>query len=206
MKGRRWVSNLLKVLVSVGALAWVLSSIPLAEIVEAVEEADLWLLTLAYLGFALSLIVRAGRWLILLRGLGSPVPFRRLVELYFVGSFFNTFLPSGFGGDVVRAAEVAQEVDAGEAVGTVLVDRLTGLMVLFAMALVALPLSGEMIPPELAWPIAVISAAGLVASLVLLQGGLLVWLGRFVERWLPARLAETLSPTGEGLVLSLIHI
>ena len=200
MKRRRWVSNLLKVLISAGALGWVLSSIPLTEIVEAVKGADLWLLALAYLVFTLSLVVRAGRWLILLRGLRSPVSFWRLVELYFVGSFFNSFLPSGFGGDVIRAAEVTRDVDAGAAVGTVLVDRLTGLMVLFVMALVALPLSSGMLPPEIAWPIAAISAAGLVASCVLLQGGLLVWLSRFVERWLPAKLAAALSPIGKGLV------
>ena len=200
MNWRRLLPNLFKVLISAGALAWVLSSIPLNEIVDAVEDADLWYLLVAYVLFALSLVVRAGRWLILLRGLGSPVSFWRLVELYYVGSFFNSFLPSGFGGDVVRAAEVTQDVDTGTAVGTVLVDRLTGLMVLFVMALAVLPFSAGSLPPEIVWPTAAISLVGLAASLVLLQGGFFMWLCRILERWLPAKLAAIISPTGDGSV------
>ncbi len=42
MNLRRLLPNLFKVLISAGALAWVLSSIPLNEIVDAVEDADLW--------------------------------------------------------------------------------------------------------------------------------------------------------------------
>lgn len=200
MKKRRWIPNLLKLLVSVGALAWVLSRIPVPEIVDAVEGANLWLLALAFLLFNLSLVVRAGRWLILLRGLGSPVSFGRLIELYFVGSFFNSFLPSGFGGDLVRAAEVTRDVEGGAAVGTVLVDRLSGLMVLFMMALGALPFSARLLPPEILWPIAVIAAVGLVGFFALLQGGLLRWLSPFLERLLPAKLAAAVSPTGDGPV------
>ena len=74
---------------------------------------------------------------ILVRSLHADVPFKRLVELYFVGGFFNVFLPSGFGGDVVRILELAQDVPAGLAAGTVIIDRLTGLMMLFALALLA---------------------------------------------------------------------
>ena len=200
MKNRRLLSNLLKILISLGALAWVLSQIPIQEIIEAVRGANLWLLGVVYLMFNLSLVVRAGRWLILLRGLGATVSFGRLVELYFVGSFFNAFLPSGFGGDVVRAAEVTREVETGAAVGTVIVDRLTGLMVLFIMALAALPFSAQLLPPELVWPIAAIAALGLVGALVLLQGALLCWLSPLLERLLPARVAAALSPVGNGPV------
>jgi uncharacterized membrane protein YbhN (UPF0104 family) len=200
MRNRPWLGNLLKVLISVGALSWVLSQIPFQEVLDSIRGANGWLLGLGYLLFLLSLFVRAGRWLVLLRGLGSQVPFWRLVELYFVGSFFNAFLPSGFGGDVVRAAEVTRDVEGGTAVGTVLVDRLSGLMVLFAMALAVLPLGAGLLPPEIVWPLAAVALVGLAMSGALLQGGLLRRVSPFLDRVLPARVAALVSPTGDGPV------
>ncbi|MCK4831927.1 MAG: flippase-like domain-containing protein [Anaerolineales bacterium] len=197
MKNRR-LSNLLKILVSLGALAWVLTRIPVATVAEAAVGADFGLLLVAYLLFNLGLLVRAGRWLILLRGSGSQVSFFRLVELYFVGSFFNSFLPSGFGGDVVRAAEVTRDVEAGAAIGTVIVDRLTGMLVLFAMGLLALPASSKLLPPEMIWQVAAVAAAGLVAGLLFLHGGLLRRMSPVLERLLPTRLAALISPAGDG--------
>jgi len=197
---RRLFSNLLKILISIGALAWVLSTISFDDILDAVRGANVWLLLIAYAMFTLSLLVRATRWYILIRGLGATVSFWRLVELYFVGSFFNSVLPSGFGGDAVRAAEVTQDVEAGAAVGTVIVDRLTGLMVLFMMALAVLPFSVQILPANTIWPLTAVSALGLLGSFILLQGGLLRWLSPILERCLPAKLAAILSPAGDGPV------
>ena len=53
-------------------------------------------------------------------GLGDCC-FRPIGHLYFVGNFFNAFLPSGFGGDVVRIIEIAEDVPGDVAVGTVIV-------------------------------------------------------------------------------------
>ena len=55
------------------------------------------------------MVVRAVRWRVLLDALGVHRPLRELTSWYFVGSFFNVILPTGFGGDAVRAAELAQD-------------------------------------------------------------------------------------------------
>jgi uncharacterized membrane protein YbhN (UPF0104 family) len=200
MRRRAILSNLLKAAISVAALAWVLVKIPFDQVWAAVRGAELGLLAVVFLMMVVSLVVRAGRWLALLRGLGARVPFGRLVELYFVGSFFNTFLPSGFGGDAVRAAEVTRDVEAGVGVGAVIVDRLTGLLVLFVMALVALPFSVGSVPASVLIPIAAVALVGLAGGAVLLHGGLLRRAGPLLEHVLPAKIAAAISPTGEGAV------
>ena len=87
-----------------------------------------WRSLLAMAGVAL----RAVRWLVLLRAPDIDVPLGRLVRLYYVGTFFNIFLLSGFGGDAIRMIELARHSQkTPEAIGTVLVDRATGLWVLF---------------------------------------------------------------------------
>ncbi len=179
---RRYLGNLLKVGVSVGLLAWVLPRIGLAAIWRQAQAAHLGWLAAAWVLFVAGTALRAYRWRALLLGLGLAVPVGRLIRLYFVGTFFNTFLPSGFGGDVVRVIELAQDSHrAHEAAGTVLVDRLSGILVLLAMALLALPFSLSLISPPLAAGIAALAAAGLAGGWLLFQQR---WLGRAIG-WLP---------------------
>ncbi len=186
---RRWWA-VVRVIISLGLLVAVLLTIGLEELLATVARASLPLLLVALGLFVSGIVVRAARWRALLVALGVRVPFRRLVYLYFSGAFFNLFLPTGFGGDVVRVVELAQEARATAALGTVVVDRLTGLLVLFAMALVALPFGGELLSLEMRLLVGLFAAAGLVVGGLVLEGH---WLRR-VGRWLPG----PLSLSGEG--------
>lgn len=189
---RKHLSTLLKIGVTLLGLALVLTQFDLGRIFATLRTASLpWLLA----GFVLvnaSVVLRAYRWHLLVRGLSAAIRFGRLVELYFVGNFFNTFLPSGFGGDVVRILEVSQDVPTSVATGTVLIDRMTGLMMLFALALLALPFRPAGFPPVLLGVILAICLGGLVAGFLLLDGRLL----RRYGRWLPGKL----STEGDGFV------
>jgi uncharacterized membrane protein YbhN (UPF0104 family) len=178
-------------------LGYVLLNVPLDDIGEALIGVRWSWLLVSFLIFTASLVLRAYRWLLLLRGLGVPIRFGRLVELYFVGNFFNAFLPSGFGGDAVRVVEIARDVPANVAAGTVIVDRLTGLLMLFVMALLALPFRPADFPQELLWLVVGVSVAGLVGGFVLLEGSVI----RRFGRWLPAKL----SPVGDGPIAKLLE-
>ncbi len=182
--------NLLRVLISVGALAFLFWQIGLGETLDVLRRADLHYLLAAFLLYTFSLGIRAWRWLLLLRGLDPAVPFGRLLRLYFVGQFFSSFLPSQFGGDVVRALELTQDTDSSASVGTVLLDRMTGLLVLFVMGLAVLPFNVARIEPWLVWVLIGVAGGGLVAGGLVLEGHLL----RRLTRWLP----PALSLAGQG--------
>ena len=109
---RRHLFTLFKIGISVIGLAYVLWNIPAEQIREELTIVSWPWLFVAFSLVTLSLVLRAYRWLLLLRGLKAEVRFGRLVELYFVGNFFNAFLPSGFGGDAVRILEAARDVPA----------------------------------------------------------------------------------------------
>jgi len=184
---KKHASTLLKIAVTIIGLAYALNKVPLGDIVDAFQNLDWRWVAVTFALMVSGLFVRAYRWLMLLRGIGASVRYRRLVELYMVGNFFNTFLPSGFGGDVVRVLEVSQDVPNDVAAGTVIVDRLTGLMMLFALALVALPFRPASFPPELLWPIVGVSLIGLAGGFMLLEGSLI----RRFGGWLPGILSVT---------------
>ncbi len=172
-RSRRPFLTLLKIVVTLAGLWLVLRALEFSIILDALRQVRLAWLAVGAALIALSLVVRAYRWHLVLHGVGSSIRLGRLVELYLVGSFFNAFLPSGLGGDVVRAAEAAQNVEASVAVGTVLVDRLSGLLALFAMALVALPFRPAGFPSNLAWTIGAVCVVGLIVGFVLVDGSLL---------------------------------
>lgn len=192
MRGK-WIT-LLKIGVTVVGLVVVVTKFDLGVMGETLAQARLGWVLLAFVLVIVSLVVRAFRWWLLLRGLGASIGLWRLVELYFVGNFYNAFLPSGFGGDVVRVVEVSQDVEAGVAAGTVLVDRLTGLLVLFVLALLALPFRPANFPPTLLWPIVGLCVVGLAAGGVILQGDLALTVVGWLPLWLEGRVMGFVRP------------
>ncbi len=193
---KNW-STLLKLGVTILGLAIVLTQFNPELIGKTLLQANFAWVLVGFLLVNASLFMRAYRWLLLMRGLRVEVSFKRLVELYFVGNFFNTFLPSAFGGDVVRILEVSRDVDAGVAAGTVIVDRMTGLMMLFALALLALPFQPESFPLELTWLIVLVCGLGLLGGFIVLQGGLL--------RWLTPRLPAKIAQAGNGFITKVLR-
>jgi hypothetical protein len=168
-----------QITISAILLTLILRSVSWVEVRDALQRIDLRWLALAWILFILGVVVRAARWRVLLRALGLHRPLGELVNWYFVGSFFNVILPTGFGGDAVRAAELAQDTGRlGAAVNSVIVDRYLGLIVLLAMGLTAWVISPNIAPLGMFWLILVLFVGGLVAAW-LLRGP---WWARWSQR------------------------
>lgn len=169
--------NLLKIGVSLGLLLLLLWKVGWRETWETFTQSDFRYLLAAWGLYLFSMVIRAYRWqsLVLIQKLRAPLS--KLISLYFIGTFFNTVLPTGIGGDVVRMYELSRHSSQGtESISTVLVDRLCGFLVLFAMASLALIFSYRLIPP-------VVSAIIIIITLVSMLG---VWIAfnETVWRWL----------------------
>src|SRR5207249_5211049 len=98
---------------------------------------DLGILVAAFGLYLLAITAGAYKWGILLAAQGIRVPLYYLLRYTFVGLFFGNFLPSNVGGDVVRAYDLARFTERkAVSSASVVVDRLTGLMVFIASAVV----------------------------------------------------------------------
>jgi uncharacterized membrane protein YbhN (UPF0104 family) len=186
MKPRNWKSvlfNVLKVVVSAGLLAYVLIfRVDLGALGEAIARAHWDYLATAIALAMAGVALRAVRWLVLLRALDIDVPLKRLVKLYYVGTLFNIFMPSGFGGDAIRVVELARHSKkTPEAIGTVLVDRATGLWVLFLLGLLALPFAQASLPPHMVIVIGGVALAVVVGGWVVMGTRFVPWLGSHVR-------------------------
>ena len=93
-----------------------------------------WIVT-ALIAYTATQSVAVWRWQRLLRAQHVEVESKRLTESMWVSMFFNNFLPSNIGGDVVRIADTAPAAGSKTLATTViLVDRVLGLTALVIIA------------------------------------------------------------------------
>jgi uncharacterized protein (TIRG00374 family) len=157
--------------VSAVLLYFVLRSIDLAAFTQRVKAMNPLWMVLAVAVFALTMHISVWRWNRLLRAQHIEVETRRLTESMWVSLFFNNFLPSNIGGDVVRIADTAAAAGSKTLATTViLVDRTLGLTALLLVAAVgafSASLAGMHIPGArwiwLASGVAIASAIPVIA-------------------------------------------
>ncbi len=148
---RKQLFNILKIVISIALIYWIVRGIDLQKLQAVMAGARVGWLFVA-LAFALAgVLARVKRWHVLLASLGVRVPFGELTQIYFVGFLFNNLLPSGLGGDAIRIMELNRHSDrAGDAVTSVLVDRMVGLFGSLSLALVALVFRWNAVPLQIA--------------------------------------------------------
>lgn len=186
------VFNILKVTVSLVLIVVILRSVDLETLWQVVREADLWFLGAAIVVSLLGVLVRAVRWRILLDDQRVPASLRQLTALWFISFLFTNLLPSGIGGDAIKAYELSRTSgQAPRVISTVLVDRFVGLFALQAIALVALAFSWQLIPSRLAILTIVVFGVSMLVAWVVSSRSL--WSGLAQRLPLFARFVEIKS-------------
>ena len=205
---RRIVILLAKVVVSAGLLWLLLARVDMARLWTYARHASVPWLGAALGLYLVMVLISAWRWELLLNAQGFPTSASRLINSYLVATFFNNFLPSNIGGDVVRIRDTA--ADAGSkttATTVVLVDRGIGLLGLFLVAAAGASVAsaaGGGIPmlPLLLW---LGFAAGLAVAIPMVMtpawvARLLSPLRRIHQEWVTeriARMTRTLARFGQ---------
>lgn len=122
---------------SLGLMAFVLRNTSLDALWQTFRRVQpLWIAAaMSMHGFMVA--VSVWRWRLLLDAQHVHVPARRLAESFWVALFFNNFLPSNIGGDVVRIADTSKVARSKTtATMVVLVDRVLGLFALLSVGAV----------------------------------------------------------------------
>jgi uncharacterized membrane protein YbhN (UPF0104 family) len=134
-----------KLTVSVALLALVFSKIDTTRLWASARHASMpWLL--AALGvYAINVVASTWRWGLLLHAQDVNVPGKTLLGSFLVANFFNNFLPSNIGGDVIRIRDTAAASQSKTLATTVvLVDRALGLMGLVLIAALGATIAADL--------------------------------------------------------------
>ncbi|MFH1790686.1 MAG: lysylphosphatidylglycerol synthase transmembrane domain-containing protein [Candidatus Omnitrophota bacterium] len=142
------LTNLLRICVSAGLLLllFYLMRGQYAAIMSALTKTSLSLVMLAILIFFINIIICTFRLDVLLRGERISIPFIRLTELSFIGMFFNNFMPTALGGDIVKAYYTGRITGSkAKSYISVFMDRLTGMFSFAFLGLAALIACWDMV-------------------------------------------------------------
>jgi uncharacterized protein (TIRG00374 family) len=193
----RTIGSILFGLVLVFFLFRVILNVKFGEALDLMRSANLWLLLAGLAAYYLTFPLRSLRWSIILSRVGSPVPYRAATEILFLSWFVNCIVPAKLG-DLYRAYLLRGNYGASisRTVGTIFIERVTDILVIFALALAAgfWSFRGRNRPE-----VDALFLAGFVVAAVLLA--LVVALryqGRRLTRLLPERAQELYERFHEG--------
>ena len=129
----------LRIVVSAGLLAFLLTRVHLGSVFDTGDASTLPLLGVALVIWFLSIVLVTLRWQRVLQALDLGAPLPPLLSHTLAGLFVANFLPSTVGGDVLRVVRLSSDNgDAPASFASVVLERLTGFVVLPAISLVAL--------------------------------------------------------------------
>jgi len=126
----------LKIIVSAVLIYFIFTKIEFRDVVQTLKKSDPLYLLLALLVFVLSKVLSAFRTNLYFHQIGAKVSQLSNLKLYLLGMFYNLFLPGGIGGDAYKGYVIQKEYQPGtkKVVSSLLLDRLSGMLLLFVYA------------------------------------------------------------------------
>lgn len=181
---------LLKLIFSFGLFYYLFQKTPVDTVLQELESANIWWLVVALGAYSLSSIISAGRWCHIAKNLEVPLTYKSALKLYYLGNFFNQILPSGIGGDAVKAVAIARGKEMkSPAVHSVLLERAAGLGVLVGILTLCSPVIYTFFP-SLGYLVMMLAMAALVSVItyfvfvaninLLLKRKATAWVGRLL--------------------------
>jgi uncharacterized membrane protein YbhN (UPF0104 family) len=130
--------QLVKIAVSAGLIVFLFYKLSPANLLVHLEHLRPWQLLASTAIFFASVVMGAYQWHLLLKAGGIALPFGKTFRVYFVGLFFNNFLPAGVGGDVMKIYDVSRVGnDPYQVFAVTMLDRVIGIAGLSVLALAA---------------------------------------------------------------------
>lgn len=124
----------LRAAITAAILAWMATRIDMRAAAAAVASVSRPHLALVLALVAVDRVIMIWRWVLLLRAADIPIATADAARLFLTSSFVGSFLPAGVGGDAARAWGLSQvSARMGDALASVVVDRMLGILSLAAM-------------------------------------------------------------------------
>lgn len=123
---------LLKITVTIICFWYISRKIDFEKAQDAFMKADWWWLTLSVLAFAFAKFLASFRLNIYFKNINIQLPDKKNIKLYWLGMFYNLFLPGAISGDAYKVVLLTKKYDVSykKITAAVLLDRFSGLLAL----------------------------------------------------------------------------
>jgi len=125
-----------KIAISAMLIYFIFTKVDFKEVMDIVKMTNPFYLVLAILFFVASKVIASVRLNLYFHELGVKLTQKSNLKLYLLGMFYNLFLPGGIGGDAYKGYLIKNKfkVDTKKVVSVLVLDRLSGLLLLFIYA------------------------------------------------------------------------
>lgn len=133
---RKKLITLAKIAISAILIYFIFTKVDLQVILNTVKKTNPLYLSFAILFFVISKVIASIRLNLYFHQLDVKLTQKTNLKLYLLGMFYNLFLPGGIGGDAYKGYLIKKkfEVDTKKVISVLLLDRLSGLLLLFIYA------------------------------------------------------------------------
>lgn len=154
---------LIKVAISAGLIIYLFYDAGVMKIYQKISSVPISVWVECFLVLMVANVFMALRWQMVVRSLGLEMGIARCLKLYFLGLFFNNFLPSGVGGDFVKAYYLSKDCGSYERPFlSIFLDRYIGLHVMLLSAVVFSYFLEVRVEGELLFPYLLVFLGGLL--------------------------------------------
>lgn len=162
----------LKLAVGLSMLAFVVGSSNWKHLFGVLGSARITHVAMAFTLLFCTYLIGVIRWQVLLGALTARLPLFLLGRLSLIGLFFNTFVPGGLAGDIVRGYHLGSEgFRRSDALASVVADRFIGLIGLLTVSLVGFWVGHRELMASNLLGLFLAIALGLVGAVVLFYSG-----------------------------------
>ena len=123
---------LLKIAVTIVCFWYISRKIDFTKAKDAIMQADWWWLFFSIASFAFSKFLASFRLNIYFKNIGIYLTQKQNLKLYWLGMFYNLFLPGAISGDAYKVILLTRKYDVNykKTTAAVLLDRFSGLLAL----------------------------------------------------------------------------
>jgi len=147
LKGRKLLTNLVKVLLTVIAVYWVFRTTDIKAVYHLILKMNVLLGLIGVLFIFLGLSLSGIRWWIFLPYKDKISPFRA-VFITLGALFYGMFLPAGAGVDAIRGYYAGLEINShSTSFASVFIDRMVGFLALTTIAVIGVLLGSKPLQP-----------------------------------------------------------
>ena len=132
--------TIIKIIVSTVLFVLILRKINIGSLIDTLKMLNYWYIPLILLLFFLNYLISSIRWKSLLIFENTEkITVKYLTALYFIGAFFNNFMPTSIGGDVYKIYRLGKKINSNtNAFTATFMERFTGMVALVIISYLGL--------------------------------------------------------------------
>ncbi len=162
---------ILKIIISFSLIFYIIYTIGPYRILDHIIKIDRFYFSISIFLTVINVLLSSKKWQVLLRAKGEKQNFLNVCKLYYIGTFFNMFLPTNVGGDIIKAHKMSKiSKKSIEAYSSVFMERFLGLIAIISLATISTTLYFGELPKRV-----IVLIYSVFLPLIFISTSLILW-------------------------------